>query len=154
MRYLVPLDGSPLAEQALSYAQQWVARNDSSLFLVRVVTIARQLAAASMSGPGGIDTMPLSMEAVNAAIDLENKESQEYLTKKGQELRKAGFKVEWEVRQGIPADEIIAAARAHNIDVIVITTHGRSGLGRVVFGSVADRVIRESGIPVLVIRPK
>jgi nucleotide-binding universal stress UspA family protein len=154
MRYLVPLDGSALAEQALPYARERAARNDNSILLVRVVTIARQLAASSMSGPGGMDAMPVSMEAINTAIDLENRESREYLAKKSEELQKAGLQVEWEVRQGIPADEIIASARAHNIDVIVITTHGRSGLRRVVFGSVSDRIIRESGIPVLVINPK
>ncbi|MBI2172243.1 MAG: universal stress protein [Chloroflexi bacterium] len=154
MQYLVPLDGSDLAEQALPYARERAALNDGSILLVRVVTVARQLAAASMTGAGGIDAMPISMEAINAAIDLEQKESLEYLALKGEEIRKAGLKVEWEVRQGIPADEIIASARAHNIDVIVITTHGRSGLGRVVFGSVADRIIRQSGIPVLVIGPK
>ncbi|MBI4202008.1 MAG: universal stress protein [Chloroflexi bacterium] len=153
-RYLVPLDGSDLAEQALPFAKERAQRNGSSIVLVRVVNIARQLAAASMSGQGIEPVTPVAIETVETAIQLEVDEAKAYLEKKAQQLQREGLVVEWEVRQGPPAGEIIACAKEKDVDVVVITTHGRSGLGRLVFGSVADHVIREGGIPVLVINPK
>ncbi len=154
-RFLVPLDGSGLAEQALAIAKDLAARLNGSLHLVRVVTISRQLAAAAMPGPGGMETMAgVDMEAIDRAIEAETQDARQYMERQAQRLRLEGLKVEWEVRQGLPADEIKEACKAHNVDCIVITTHGRSGIGRVVFGSVSDRVIREAGVPVLVIRPR
>ena len=153
--FLVPLDGSPLAEQALPYAKERALRLDGTVFLVRVVTTSRQLIASSMAGYGGMEVVTaVDVEAIDRAIELETKDASDYLAQQSQRLQNEGLRVEWEVRQGIPADEIIECAKAHNIDVIVITTHGRSGLGRLVFGSVCDRVIRVGGIPVLVINPK
>ena len=152
-RFLIPLDGSALAEQALPYAKELASQLSGTLFLIRVVTISRQLAAASMSGAGGLEGMStMDMDAIDQAIELEAKEAQAYLTDKAQELEAEGLRVEWGVRQGVAADEIIEKAKQSNIDAIVITTHGRSGLGRLVFGSVSDRVIREAGVPVMVIK--
>ncbi|MBI4338479.1 MAG: universal stress protein [Chloroflexi bacterium] len=153
-RFLVPLDGSELAEQALPRAKDLATRLSGTLFLVRVVTISRHLAASGMTGPGGPETIPaLDIQAMNQAIDLQTREAREYLAQQSEKLQQEGLRVEWEVRQGFPAEEIIHCAKAHNVDVIVITTHGRSGLGRLVFGSVFDRVMREAGIPILVISP-
>ncbi len=155
-KYLVPLDGSELAEQALPYAKERIARlPGSSLVIVRVVNTARQLASAAMSSGIGMETpSPLSMDAIDAAVQAEKQEAQQYLERKAMQLRLEGLQVEWAVREGTAAEEIIGAAKDHSTEVIVITTHGRSGIGRVVFGSVADKVIRDGGIPVLVIKAK
>ncbi|MBI4311305.1 MAG: universal stress protein [Chloroflexi bacterium] len=154
-RFLVPLDGSHLAEQALPYAKEFVSKMAGTLYLVRVVTISRQLAAASMVGPGGMESMAtVDVGAIDKAIELETQEARTYLSQQSERLQREGLRVEWEVRQGIPADEIREAVKAHNIDAVIITTHGRSGLGRVVFGSVSDRIIRDTHVPVIVIKPK
>ncbi|MBF8299096.1 MAG: universal stress protein [Dehalococcoidia bacterium] len=148
--YLVPLDGSALAEQALPLAKERARRQNASLLLVRVVNPARQLVAASMAGGGMESSTPLDPEVMEAAVQAETKEANDYLQRKGAELKRDGFQVQVEVRTGTPSQELIACAKERQVDLIVITTHGRSGLGRMVFGSVADEVIRTGGIPVLV----
>ena len=68
-------------------------------------------------------------------------------------LEAAGFEVAVEVRFGIPAEEIAAAAEQHRADAIAMATHGRSGLRQLLMGSVAERVLRRVDIPVLMLRP-
>jgi nucleotide-binding universal stress UspA family protein len=62
--------------------------------------------------------------------------------------------VETDVRFGDPAEEILAAAKAHQVDVIAMATHGRTGLAQVVFGSIAARVVGSGVRPVLLVRPE
>ena len=153
-RIQVPLDGSDLAEAALPYAKDLASRLSGSIHLVRVVPLARQLAASSFAGSGGIDGMSaLDVKAIDEAVELQMQEARSYLEKLGRNLKKKGLKVDWEVRQGNAADEILQCVQEHGIELIAISTHGRSGLGRLVFGSVCDRVVRDAGIPVLVIKP-
>jgi len=153
-RILVPLDGSHLAEAVLPYAKELSSLLSGTMFLVRVVPLARQLAAASFAGSGGIDGMSaLDTKAIDEAVALQMQEGRAYLEEQAAKLQAEGLTVEWEVRQGTDAEEIIQFAQTRNIDLIAISTHGRSGLGRLVFGSVCDRVMREAGIPVLVVKP-
>ena len=153
MRYLVPLDGSPLAEQALPYAKERAKLTGGDLLLVRVINIAKDMATASMGGAmEGISVA--GIEAMQQGAEQETKDAGIYLDKQAAALRQQGFKVITDVRSGTPAQQILAAAKEKAADVIVITTHGRSGLGRMVFGSVADEVIRAGHTPVLVINNK
>jgi nucleotide-binding universal stress UspA family protein len=76
----------------------------------------------------------------------------EYLAALALELRNRGIRVETRVRRGNPCDEILACARETAADLIAMTTHGRSGLGRLLFGSVAEEVLRHSDIPVFLMR--
>ncbi len=69
-------------------------------------------------------------------------------------VKAAGYKAVSAIRFGQPADEIIAYAAKSGCDLIVMSTHGRSGIGRWVYGSVADKVLRSSSIPVLLVRAK
>ena len=152
-RILVPLDGSPLAEEVLPYAQELASRLSGAVYLVSVVPLARQLAATGFTGAGAIDGVPaMDIKAIDDAVAIQMKEARAYLEGQAQRLQGEGLTVEWDVRQGAVADEIIECARANNIDIIAISSHGRSGVRRLVFGSVSDRVIREAGIPVLVIK--
>jgi nucleotide-binding universal stress UspA family protein len=66
--------------------------------------------------------------------------------------KKAAVKVEFLVTEGVPAEEILRAARRRHADMIVIGTHGRTGLGRVFMGSVAERVLARATVPVLTVR--
>ena len=153
-RILIPLDGSQLAEAVLPYAKELALRLSGTIHLVRVVPLARQLAAASFAGSGGINGMSaLDTKAIDEAVALQMQEARTYLEEQAQKLQSEGLAVEWEVRQGIAAEEIIQCVHTSNIDLIAISSHGRSGLGRLVFGSVCDRVLRDAGIPLLVIKP-
>ena len=152
-RILVPLDGSPLAEEVLPYAEELASRLSVAIYLVSVVPLARQLAATGFTGAGVIDGVPaIDIKAIDDAVAIQMKDARAYLEGQAQRLQSEGLTVEWEVRQGAAADEIIECARSNDIDLIAISSHGRSGMKRLVFGSVSDRVIREAGIPVLVIK--
>ncbi len=154
-KILVPLDGSDLAEAALPRAIELAKPFSATLHLVRVVPLARQMAASSLAGAtGGMDGMSAAdIEAIEDAVALQTQEAESYLDEQAQSLRGQGFTVETGTRQGSAADEIIEYAHSNDIDMIAISSHGRSGLGRLVMGSVCDKVMREAGVPVLVIKP-
>lgn len=154
-RILVPLDGSALAEEVLPYAQDLASRVSGTLFLVRIVPTAQQLTATSFPGVAGMEGVPtMDVNAINKAMTAQVEDARAYLRDKAAALQAQGLRVEWEVRQGTAADEVIKCAQDHHIELIAISSHGRTGLGRLMFGSVADRVIREAGLPVLVIKPR
>ena len=136
-RVLVPLDGSELAEQALPHARYLADTFHASLFLLWVVE------AIPYSGDRG--------EAMTAHFDV-HQMAESYLERVAAELREGGRQVEPQVLSGTPAETILACAEEQAIDLIVMSTHGRSGIGRWVYGSVADKVLRGANIPVLLVR--
>jgi nucleotide-binding universal stress UspA family protein len=77
-----------------------------------------------------------------------------YLAKASGSLKKAGIAAETAIVHGIPADEILDYATKNGVDLIIMSTHGRSGVSRWAFGSVADRVLRHSTAPVLIVPPR
>jgi nucleotide-binding universal stress UspA family protein len=81
-------------------------------------------------------------------------ELKKYLAKEEEQLKDAGLSVRSEVRKGRPAEQIIEYASEKSFNLIVMSTHGRSGLGRWVFGSVASKVLHEASSPILLIRPQ
>lgn len=134
-RILVPLDGSPLAELALSPALR-VADEGSTLVLVR--------AAEAHSLPG-VDPTLAQVEVV--------REAEAFLADAAARARRLGFtKVETSVWYGPPSWAIVEAAQSRRVDLIVMSSHGRSGLGRLVLGSVAESVLRSTRIPVFLVR--
>ena len=148
---LVGLDGSPAAERALDHAEALAIAFRSDVTLLRAVVSAETLIAqtsASSSSVGEVvqpvDPMPI-LEADHAA-------AAEYLEVAAARLRAHGLTVNLELPEGPAADEIVERARALNVSLIVMTTHGRSGLARAFFGSVADSVLRHASCPVLLIR--
>jgi len=118
----VPLDGSPLAEQALATAQPIAARIGATLLLVCVVT--------------GDDIA----------------EARKYLEGVAERLRANRFDVQTRVVEGIPADQIIYVAQTEHADLIVMATHGRTGLRQIWLGSVATKVVHSAELPVLLVR--
>lgn len=133
---LVPLDGSPLAEAALPKAVELAEASGAHLLLLR--------AAQAYTLPGGDPT-----EAQLKVVD----EAEEYLAQVKARLTASGVKeVETSVWYGPPACAIVEAARIHHADLIVMTTHGRSGLGRLILGSVAESVLRGTTTPILLLR--
>jgi nucleotide-binding universal stress UspA family protein len=135
-KVLVPLDGSALAERALAFATALSIPTAARLVLVRAVNV---LPLADL------DTRELQI------VDLA--EAQRYLHDVAQDLADRGFVCETASSNGeSPARWIVEQARLRACDVIVMTTHGRTGLGRWWFGSVAEEVIAHSPVPVLLDR--
>lgn len=142
---LVPLDGSGFAEAALPYALEMAAQFDSDITLLRVVM------------PPRVGEGALSPESATYMIKLRDdlyKEAIEYLQNQKGSLRQQNFRVHYQVAESEDiAAEIISAVRGSDADTVVMCTHGRGGLSRWLFGSVATRVLQTSQVPVLVIRP-
>ena len=139
---VVPLDGSELAETVLPSVVGLVRELDLEVFLLR----AYKLSANIYAGPA----YPLRYEEIRTAL---RDEAQDYLEKKVAELKRLGIaKVSSITPEGLSADEIIALGRKLPDNLIAMCTHGRTGVGRWVFGSVTETVVRHSGDPVLIIR--
>ena len=138
-KVLVPVDGSPVAETILPFIEEIGGPLDMEIIL-RVVplTSLEVVAMARKVGPGD----PIVKEL----------EAQGYLEPLVEALKAKGIRAGGRVRIGDPATEIVAAAKEIGADVIAMTTHGRSGLGRLLFGSVAEAVLRASPIPVFLMR--
>ncbi|MDP2625844.1 MAG: universal stress protein [Candidatus Rokubacteria bacterium] len=135
-RILVPLDGSLLAEGAIQTAAGLARESGAALVLLR--------AAEAHTLPGADPT-----DAQVAVV----REAEEYLTAVAARLGEEGVKkVETSVWYGPPATAIIEAARLQKGDLIVMTSHGRSGLGRLILGSVAESVLRGTTTPILLLR--
>lgn len=143
---LVPLDGSGFAEAAIPYALELAAQFDSDITLLRVVL------------PPRVGEGALSPESANFMIKMRDdlyKEAIDYLQSQKGSLRQQNYRVHYQVAESDDvAEEIISATNGANADVIVMCTHGRGGLGRFLFGSVAMRVLQSAAVPVLVIRPE
>ena len=139
---LVPLDGSALAEQALPYAQALVAPG-GALTLLKVVEPSE-----SIHGLSG--RLLVSVEDAQRMLEFQ---AHEELQKAEATLHGEPPLVRQEVTRGDPAEEILRIAAEREVDLIVMTTHGRGAFGRWFFGSVADRVARSSAVPVLLMRP-
>ncbi len=148
-RILVPLDGSPLAEAALPHAIGAARCFGSSITLLQVATPITMATAIDPLTATGADAA-LAMESVDASEQA----AVDYLAEVARRPEFQGIPVQTEVVRGSAAPEIIRRAKAGDVDLIAMSTHGRTGIGRLVFGSVADQVLREAGLPILLIRPK
>ncbi len=137
-RALVPLDGSRTAESALLFVLQIAGPLGLDVTLLRVVTPAPRAAAVEL-GPAVLE-------------NTHHAEAEAYLAPFATQLRADGIRVATQVRRGEPVDEILACARDSKADLIIMTTHGRTGLARFLFGSVAEAVLRHADVPVLLMR--
>jgi nucleotide-binding universal stress UspA family protein len=108
--------------------------------------------------PFSVQTMPALGEADDDALsrvrEQNRKDAEEYVLKVKDKLKKQGIATRAVTVVGNPADEILGYTEKNNVDLIVMSTHGRSGLSRFFFGSVADKVSRHSRVPVLLIAPE
>jgi nucleotide-binding universal stress UspA family protein len=136
-KILVPLDGSQLAERALAKAVDLApSAGDPTLLLLR--------AAEATAWPGA----DMTGEQVRVV-----REAEQYLAGLKTYLSNRGIdNVDTSVWYGPPASAIVEAARVGKADLIVMSTHGRSGLGRLILGSVAEAVVRGTTAPILLVR--
>jgi nucleotide-binding universal stress UspA family protein len=141
---VVPLDGSEIAESALPAVVAMARRLDSEIVLFRAYNVSHSIY-------GGDDSRHPAIVA--DLIGGIKGEALDYLEKKTTELRERGAKkVSYTLKEGLSADQIIALARKTPDNLIVMCSHGRSGVKRWVLGSVTETVVRHSGDPVLVLR--
>ncbi len=148
---LVCLDGSPRAEQILPYATQQAVCCHSKVILMQVTTIPEVVTPAI---PGYGPSILRPSQAAIAEVEQEEDTAEVYLERMAQPLRDQGLEVECVSISGTPGEVIIGYAEEENIDLIALATHGRGGLGRLVVGSVADFVLRKTGKPVLLVKPR
>jgi nucleotide-binding universal stress UspA family protein len=138
-KILVPLDGSELARKALDQAEKLAKTFDAEIILFQVVPFLPIYGSPELVTP--------------LIVDEKQRESAEkYLTNLSEELKKRGLKVTAMVRTGQQvAVEIIDFARETGVDLIVMCTHGRSGITRWVLGSVAHKVLTRTETPILLL---
>jgi nucleotide-binding universal stress UspA family protein len=94
----------------------------------------------------------LNMPKVQSVYDAQRKWAEETLEARVADLRQRGMKASYRVQAGVPFEEIVRIAEEERADMIVMGTHGRGGLNRVLLGSIAERVIRLAPCPVLTVR--
>jgi nucleotide-binding universal stress UspA family protein len=134
-KILVPLDGSKLAEGILPQVE-WLAKiHNGEVTLLRV--------ALAHSFPGADPTQ----HQVNVV-----REAEDYLAKVEANMKSVGVKVKSVVRYGHDAQEILDHAKERDVDLIAMSTHGRTGLTQFILGSVANKIIHHATVPILLCR--
>jgi nucleotide-binding universal stress UspA family protein len=139
-RVLVALDGSTSSEAVLRFVLEIAGPLDMTVLLLRVVE--------SPIPPMADDFYRAPVET----LEDRRRDAEEYLAPIAAALRARGVETAWAVRRGRPEDEILAAAAESGVDLIAMATHGRTGFGRLLFGSVAEAVLRRATVPVFMIR--
>lgn len=139
-RVLVPLDGSRVAEAVLPFIKEIAGSLDMEIVLLRVVSLTSE-EVIGIAPKFALDT-PAGLR----------QDAQRYLEPRVEEFEARGVRASARVAVGEAASEIVAAARQVGADLIAMTTHGRSGLGRLLFGSVAESVLRAAPIPVFLLK--
>jgi nucleotide-binding universal stress UspA family protein len=130
---LVPLDGSALADRAVPFAATLAKRAGWSILLLRAVTTQRALTEAE--GRAMVDEAQSALHSVAAALTAD------------------GLMVTTRVVDNQAESAILEATADQDVSLVVMSTHGRGGLGRFVYGSVADTVLRHAPVPVLTVPP-
>lgn len=141
-KILVPLDGSELSECALEH--------------VRIIASACNVPEVDLLFV--VEPIP-AMAATTYATSVAGQEKlivwgKEYLSKVAKSLQKEGITAKGIVLEGKPADAILDYAEKNDVDLIIMSTHGRSGPSRWAFGSVAEKVIRSAAVPIIIVSPK
>lgn len=147
-RVLVPLDGSKVGEAALPVIEKLITelppQTKMEITLLGVITILRHwVVVGEASAPVSYTEDELAMIKQRVA---------NYLESTAEPLRSKGVTVRTIVTSGNAAEEILKTADDLNADLIAMSTHGRSGLRRMAFGSITDKVLRGAGRPVLMVR--
>lgn len=166
-RVLVPLDGSEFSRQIVQIVQNFFDPRDVALILLRVapppnlpveLPSARDMLVGGYPMAGSYESYQSAMErsftASERKMETLRTELIDEMRPDLDQLREAGYAVKAEVQFGDPAQRIIQFINDEGIGLVAMATHGRSGLSRVVLGSVAERVLRGAAAPVLLLRPE
>jgi nucleotide-binding universal stress UspA family protein len=140
-RVLVALDGSPSAEAVMRFLLEIAEALDMTVLLLRVL---EPIPAMAIEGTTNFTS--------GDNVEMRHYDAEEYLAPLAARLRGQGVAATCQVRRGRPAEQILAVARESHADLIAMATHGRTGFGRLLFGSVAEEVLRRASVPVFMIR--
>ena len=147
-RILIPLDGSKVGEAALPYVEELVSKLvPGTKVEVTLLQVVSSLAHYVIAGEASA-----SIPYTENEMEQIKKKAIDYLEKVGEGLRSKGAIVRTKVETGNAAKGINKVADETNVDLIAMSTHGRSGFSRLALGSVTDKVLRGGDIPVLVVR--
>lgn len=141
-RILVPLDGSKVAEGVLPHAKSLAYSEGAELILLTVA--ANPALDFAFSDPG----------LAQSAVEDQEERSKKYISEIENDLKAAGFRTSTLLRVGSVAEVILEVAEELQVDVIAMSTHGRTGPARWLLGSIAERVVHNSKVPVLLIRAR
>ena len=139
-KILVPLDGSKVAEGVLPHAKDLAYSQGAELILLTVG--ANPAMDFAFSDPG----------LARSAINEQEERSSKYISEVEDQLKSAGFRTSTVLRVGSVAEVILGVAEELGVDCIAMSTHGRTGPARWLLGSIAERVVHNSKVPVLLIR--
>jgi nucleotide-binding universal stress UspA family protein len=142
-KILVPLDGSELAEKALPHATALAKGSGAEVILATVIQLTLGAGAAKL------DAIP---EAAAERREALRAEALIYLEKVQRDLKGQGVVAQCVALEGDVATTIIAYAERNSVDLVAMATHGRSGIDRFVMGSIAEKVVRGTVKPVLLVR--
>ncbi len=150
---LLPLDGSELGEKLLIKAETLARFHNASMHLIHVAPWQPELEGARRGLFAAISAQAAEHQLREARHLLEDRiaSGKEYLERLAVRLRDTGLKVVTAIEEGAAAEKIIDYAKEHDIDLVMMSTHGYGGIKRRLLGSVTDRVIRASETPVLVL---
>lgn len=148
-RVVVPLDGSALAERALPHAERVLAEGGT---LILITVMEPGLPMSHFEAVELADTRDAARlaRAVREAMERPREAAEAYLAGAVRKVTRGDLAVTTRVLEGNPVERIVEAAR--DADLVVMSTHGRTGMARFLIGSVAERVVRHAPVPVLVVR--
>jgi nucleotide-binding universal stress UspA family protein len=145
-KIVVPLDGSPLAEAVLEPAAAFARLWDADIRLVRIVSASALSLGLSLDSYSGYE---------DQFTDNRKEAAQKYLDQVAELLAKQGIRVSGTTVTGSGvAEALLDLVRSEDAKLVALATHGRGGLGRLVLGSVADKLVRAAEVPILVYRPR
>jgi nucleotide-binding universal stress UspA family protein len=143
-RILVPLDGSEMSEAVLPHAKRLSLALNCEIVLLHV-----EATPVPEFNPHATPLAPLSDE-----VNQLRAEEKAYIKRVCSGLESEGLRTTYLLREGLVAETILDAAEVMQADLIAMSTHGRTGMLRLLLGSVAEQVVHQSKIPVMLIRPE
>lgn len=150
-KILVPLDGSRTGGKAVDHAVEIAKKFDAQVMLFRVVPTPT-VPVTAMGAPGSVAMYEMAAEAAEVEEEAGVKRARNQINTRRRQLEQDGVKASAEVVVGDPAGLIKKTAKQEKVDLIVMSTRGRSGITRAFLGSVADDVVRSGVAPVLLLR--
>ena len=146
-KILVPLDGSKLSECVLPHVEKLAESGVAKEIILLRVCDSPSIIADYPEGKGKTWEKHVERMTANAQQSCSL-----YIEDVEKDLKDKGFKVKTESSLGKPAEEIVNYANKNKVDLIVMASHGRSGVSRWAYGSVADKVLRSTCVPVLLVK--
>jgi len=149
-KIVVPLDGSDLAEEVLPVVEELASKLSADVVLLQAVVTLAEATREAIPGQG--TPADLGIDVAKRRVESETTSAERYLQTLSERLQAKGLKVSTAISEGLPAGAILEYAKENDASLIALATHGRGGLARAVTGSVADAVMRNSDVPILLVR--